>query len=189
MRHLISLPFVLLLFSSCENKQVQQLQHANYFTVDSIPGYLIKIDSSTISVYEKSIYVCDAFIIRADSQYLYSAKIHDSIDIARGFVKACALQGPLTTAEPFDIEISYSIDSTFEYNNKFNVRCFFVKIIGIISRHGKIISTANYYGYFVDISKGTDYRLIEIPCNLGAIRWSEKRTVSKLLADNIKLNP
>ena len=174
---------------SCGSNSNQQSIRRNQIAADFLPGYSVQVDSTTIEVFQESKLACEAFIIRADSQYLARAKQIDSVDIEKGFIIACALEGPLTLIEPDGAEINYSIDSTNIYYTKFNVRCVFMTIKGIESVDSIQTGTLNCYGYFLDISQGNDYRLIEIPCNLGDINGEKEKQVSKMLADNIKFQP
>ena len=116
------------------------------------------------------------------------AKQLDSLDTARGFIFARALEGP-ELAEPAGCDLKYSIDSTYEYHNKFNVRCFFIRLKGIQTCDDGQTYTLHCQGYFVDISQGQDYKLIETPADLGDSHNKEEGGVSEMLANNINFQP
>ena len=126
------LSYILLFFvaSSCGRNSNRPLSDANHIVVDSLSGYSISVYSASIQVHRDQRFVCSALIFSADSQYLHMAKQLDSLDTARGFIFARALEGP-ELAEPPGCDLKYSIDSAYEYHNKFNVRCFFIRLTGI----------------------------------------------------------
>ncbi len=162
MRNLTSLVILLLMLPSCGSNSNQQSIRRNQIAADSLPGYSVQVDSTTIEVFQESKLACEAFIIRADSQYLARAKQIDSVDIEKGFIIACALEGPLTLIEPDGAEINYSIDSTNIYYTKFNVRCVFMTIKGIESVDS--IQTMNMFisaeeRYILIFGRQTVYRL------------------------------
>ncbi|MGA7160269.1 MAG: hypothetical protein WBZ48_04665 [Bacteroidota bacterium] len=163
-----------------------QIPSSNGFDVDSLPGYSVRLKNKHIQILKEKKIAFSADVIVMDKYYFRAAREIDSVDIERGFILARALGGP-PIAEPPGCSMLYSIDSTNEYYNKFNTRCFYVKIRGIDSCQDVAPDTSYFQGYFVDIAQGESYELIQIPNSLDFLGDKTRSEVYQMLADNIKL--
>lgn len=191
---------VLVILISCNHKSDQQIlpkeqdtdligtgkliEINNLLAVDSLVGYSIQATTDDIEIFREKQFSINGVIFPIDDYYLKWAKELDSIDIGRGFVMARALTGA-GVGEPDGCGTNYSIDSIFEYRNKYNTRCFQIRIKGIMFCEDDLPDTSFYVGYFIDLSKGEDYKVLQIPNQLDFMDDKIITAVSKYFVNNI----
>ncbi len=190
MKHFILLT-LLLTASSCIRRASQPLpsptgENLPSVAIDSLSGYSVRFHEEFIQVSQGGNRVINASIHSIDDDYLRWARELDSGDIGRGFVMARALTGA-AIGEPDGCGTNYSIDSLFEYRNQFDVRCFLIRIKGLMYCEDEPPDTSFYAGYFVDISRGDNYRVIQIPNTLDFLDDKRVTEASKFLANNVKI--
>jgi hypothetical protein len=204
MKYLTFFIFLLFAVSSCRRDSSQQLPPVNQsspitenlelpdpdypFRINSLTGYSVHFHRWQIELLNDGHFVFYAAIYSINDYYLPEATKLDSVDIARGFVLARALTGPALDAVGHCI-IKYSIDSIYEYHNKFNARCFRIRIKGIESCAEGEPDTSYFQGYWVDISQGKNYQIIQIPNQLDFLDSKYITEASEMLANNIKVPP
>jgi hypothetical protein len=203
MKNLILFIALLIFVSSCgrkANQQSQPIQRSSIpegyltfsdsdypFAIDSLPGYSLRSDGERIDVLKEDYTILSAIVMPIDSYYLPWAKRLDSTDIGKGFVFARALTG--AAVEDAGGGTKYSIDSTYEYRNKFNARCFRIWIKGISYFEKRDCDTSYYQGYFVDMSQGDNYKVMQIPNTLDFLDNKTVSEVCRSLANSIKVKP
>jgi hypothetical protein len=157
------------------------------FSFDSVSGYSFDICDNDIVVTKNRYYLLTASLFTIDSAYLVKAHKIDSNDMAKGFIIARALEGPPFIGEVGDCWTDYSIDSLWEYFNKYNTRCIGIRVKGISKCDTVFYGTSYYQEYFVDLSRGNTYQHIEIP-SLELWGNNSVSELSQILANNIKLH-
>jgi hypothetical protein len=171
-------------------KALNDLSLSSHFTIDTLIGYSFHYlnNKREIEVSNDSNKILTATIYMINNYNLQWVKKFDSVDIVRGHIIAHALNGP-SIGEPDGCETKYSIDSLWEYQNKNNTRCFFLRIKGIEFCDSIVHHISYYQGYFVDVSYGKTYKYIEIPDDLDDLNNKEITEVSEMVANSIKRQP
>jgi hypothetical protein len=157
-----------------------------HLAIDSLSGYSLHSDEDYIEVSQRGNGIISAMVYSLDDDNLRWSRELDSVDIGRGFVMARALTGA-GIGEPEGCGTDYSIQSISEYRNRFVVRYFHVVIRGVLICTDELPDTSSYAGYFVDISKDGNYRVVQIPHSLDFLNNPTKTELSRLLADNITI--
>jgi hypothetical protein len=155
------------------------------FDIDSIPGYSIFHEEDCIEITKNSYSALSAIVYSIDSAYLPRAKELDSVDIIRGFALAHALSGP-GYGDPDNCETDYTIDSLFEFTNRFNLRCFRIILKGTMTCADSTSSSSYYQCYIVSVSEGEKRMLVQIPKDYDFLDNKTVTELSKLLANSIK---
>ena len=203
MKYSIVLLLSLLTGFSCQGKSVQQSSPKSQdsvftknatpanlnkpFVVDSLDGYSVRIKDRQITVLRGQEEILYATAFSASEVYSRWARELDSVDLAKGFAMALALSPPVGDAD--NCSSDYSIDSTMEYRNRFNLRCFRIWARSKTSCEDGITYSSRYQGFYVDLSQGDHLRVIQIPAGLDHFRNKEISKVSQLLLDNISYRP
>jgi hypothetical protein len=135
-----------------------------FFALDSLVGYSLRANDRTIRILRSGKEVLSAFVRPVEPWVLRRASKFDSLDVAKGIAMAFALDPPLSDAD--DCNSKYGVDSLCEYKNKFGLRCFHIWAKSKTTCEDGYADSSHYQGYFVDISKGHEYCIIQIPSGL-----------------------
>jgi hypothetical protein len=155
--------------------------------IDSIPGYSIFHEEDCIEVTKNNYSALSAIVYSIDSAYLPRAKELDSVDIIRGFALAYALRG-LEFGNADNCETEYTIDSLFEFTNRFNLRCFRIIMKGTTTCDDRTSSSSYYQCYIVSVSDRENRMLVQIPKSYDFLNNKTVTELSRLLANSIKSN-
>jgi len=196
MKHLTIFIVLLTLVSLCRgqtNHQQSPKENLKFsdcncpFAIDSLPGYTLCTDGESIDVLKAGNTVFTAFAESMDPYDLAWAKRLDSLDIGKGLVFARGLTG--AAVEDGQGGTKYFIDSSYEYRNRFNARCFHLWIRSLSYDDNDSCYISHYEGYFVDMSRGKTYGVIQIPNTLDFLENKALSELYLLLANSIKIKP
>jgi len=192
-----TLAFTLIIcISFCDRKasyqsgsSTQYLKPANfsdYYTVDSLPGYTLHYSTGDgIEVFQGEKKILFARVCTLEEHTMSWVRELDSTDLVKGFAMVLAIADPLV-GDADGCNTEFSIDSLFDYKNRFNTRCFRIRVKGVTHCIDDNPDSTYFQGYYVDVSQGENITLIEIPNGLDFLNDQDITKISPLLADNVK---
>jgi hypothetical protein len=195
MKYILAFIFIICI-SSCDRKtsfqsgsSTQYLKPANssgYYTIDSLPGYTLRYSTGEgIEVLQGEKKILYARVCPLEERTMSWVKELDSTDLVKGFAMVLAIADPLV-GDADGCNTKFSIDSLFEYKNRFNTRCFRIRVKGVTHCIDDNPDSSYYQGYYADVSQGDKITLIEIPNGLDFLNDQDITKISPLLAENVK---
>jgi hypothetical protein len=200
MKRLLILTLLAFLEVSCGKKSQQQASSksedssvikkpsfsdaCDSFALDSILGYSLRVRERRITVLRDQKKILSAFASSIEPWSLRAAKELDSVDVGRGFAMLLAVCPPVGDAD--NCASNYTVDSVREYRNKSNLRYFHIWAESKTTCEDGHVDSSHYQGYFVDVSFGQQYCMIQIPSGLDFSHGHKTPEAIELLIDAIK---
>ena len=165
-------------------ENIRAINANKFFTLDSVPGYFFDIQGHIISLSKNGKRILAAYMLLVEPWSSDSIHSLDSIDIAKGIAKFWALHPPYENMG--DCAQIVSIDTITEFNTKYHLRCFHIWATSRTICKNIVTDSLHYHGYFLDVSKGTQYSIIMIPKGLIYSARSNPYAAIDLMINSIK---